>query len=147
MQAIADSLETTVKDFSKVFRELDETYWETAPAPGKWSPREILGHLVDSASNNLRRFIVCQYEQSPMIIYDQDAWVQSQAYREADTAELIELWRLLNLQLARTLRHIPADRYQATCDTGKESPALHTLSFLAADYLDHLAHHLRQICP
>ncbi len=147
MHTIADSLEAILADYTGRFRDLSESYWSTAPAPGKWSPREVLGHLVDSAANNLRRFVVGQYEQSPRIIYDQDAWVRSQAYREADTAELIELWRLLNLQLARTLRHIPADRYHATCDTGKEKPALHTLSFLAEDYLDHLLHHLRQVSP
>ena len=54
------------------------------PAPGKWSPKEIVGHLVDSASNNHERFVRARWTGDLVCpTYDQDAWVASQRYQEA----------------------------------------------------------------
>jgi hypothetical protein len=69
------------------------------PLPDKWSRKEILGHLVDSAQNNLRRFIVAQYEDSPNIVYRQEDWVAISRYQDYPTRHLIQIWSLLNLHI------------------------------------------------
>ena len=51
------------------------------PAPGKWSRKEILGHLIDSAVNNQARFVRAQLQDDLVFDgYDQDAWVRVQRY-------------------------------------------------------------------
>jgi hypothetical protein len=119
--------------------------WEHRPAPGKWSNKEIIGHLCDSAQINLQRFVRCTYEENFKLIYEQDEWVAAQHYQEMNVADLLQLWRLLNLQIARVLESYPADRLQTRCDSSKKETGLHTVEWLAQDYLVHLQHHLNQI--
>lgn len=119
--------------------------WESKPAPNKWSNKEIMGHLCDSAMINLQRFIRCTYEESFKLIYQQDEWVAVQRYQEMKMETLLEFWRLLNSQIARVLSQYPEDRWQIQCDSGRNAVALHTVEFLATDYVAHLQHHLIQI--
>ena len=58
--------------------------WESRPAPNKWSNKEIIGHLCDSAMINLQRFVRCTYEENFKLVYEQDEWVATQRYQEMD---------------------------------------------------------------
>jgi len=127
------------------FENISEAAWNDKPQPQKWSKKELLGHLIDSASNNIRRLIVAQYEQEVKIIYHQDEWVAYQNYQAADLAEIKSLWKLLNNQIVRIIENIPEEKLQNTCDTGKGKTELHTLSYFIEDYLVHLQYHLNQI--
>ncbi len=113
------------------------------PAPGKWSKKEILGHLVDSAANNHQRFIRARYEEVPFIVYDQDQWNALNYYHQTDKKELIAFWTLYNRHLVHLVKHIPAHELDKECHTGKIAPV--TLAWLIPDYLRHLEHHLLQI--
>jgi len=119
--------------------------WTNKPAPDKWSKKEIVGHLIDSAQINLQRFVRCTYQENFKLTYDQVEWVQAQRYQEADLSDLVVLWKLLNQQIVRVLINYPPDRLNAQCDNSKTTTALHTVEWLAQDYVDHLNHHLRQI--
>jgi hypothetical protein len=119
--------------------------WERRPASGKWSNKEIIGHLCDSAQINLQRFVRCTYEENFKLVYEQDEWVAAQHYQDMNVADLLQLWRLLNLQIARVLENYPVDRLQAKCDNNKKEVSLHTVEWLAQDYVIHLRHHLNQI--
>lgn len=119
--------------------------WSKKPSPTKWSKKEILGHLCDSAFNNMRRFIVTQYQQNDKIFYLQDDWVRIQDYQNTDVNNLITLWKLLNNQIAIIVESIPDYLLQNTCDTSKDEQQLYTLEFLMNDYVDHMNHHLSQI--
>jgi hypothetical protein len=119
--------------------------WERQPSPGKWSNKEIIGHLCDSAQINLQRFVRCTYEENFKLVYEQDEWVAAQHYQDMDVADLLQLWRLLNLQIARVLDKYPPDRWQIKCDNNKKEVSLHTVEWLAQDYVIHLRHHLNQI--
>jgi len=117
------------------------------PDNGKWSKKEILGHLVDSALNNMQRFIRVQYQDTPHIIYHQDDWVSLQHYQSLDRGRLVELWRQLNLQILHIWKNIPVDHLKRTCDTSKDENDIHDLEFLINDYVQHIEHHLRQFFP
>lgn len=119
--------------------------WETKPSPDKWSKKEIIGHLIDSAQINLQRFIRCTYEENFKLIYEQDEWVAAAHYQNADIKELLDLWILLNRQIIRVLGDYPLDRLSAVCDNDKNNVQLHTVEWLAADYVRHMQHHLGQI--
>ncbi len=114
--------------------------------PEKWSKKEILGHLIDSAINNLTRLIRGTYEKDFKHIYEQDNWVSIQRYQQSDVKDLIELWTQLNKQFVRVLNQYPNNRATAFCDTGKISPNMNTMERLASLYVKHLKHHIYQIC-
>ncbi|MGK7394321.1 MAG: DinB family protein [Candidatus Cyclobacteriaceae bacterium M3_2C_046] len=119
--------------------------WIEKPKPEKWSKLEILGHLIDSALNNHRRFLVSQYENSPKVVYQQHEWVHRQKYQQASPSDLIELWKLLNLQIIRLVGHMKSASYQFTCEVGNHESEIHSLAFLVEDYMVHMRHHLDQI--
>jgi DinB family protein len=127
------------------FKDITEQQWNYKAAPGKWSKKEILGHLIDSAMTNLRRFIFTQFEQNRNIIYLQDEWVTVQDYQNRKTEDIIQLWQSINFHIAHTIAIIPVSKMNNTCDTGKGKPELHTLEFLTTDYVIHMKHHLDEL--
>ncbi|MCC6461664.1 MAG: DinB family protein [Saprospiraceae bacterium] len=125
---------------------LPETSFTRRPAPDKWSPKEIIGHLVDSAQNNIQRFVRAQYEEQPVhILYRQNDWVALQHYQAYPAADLLSLWVLLNRHLAHIWRHMPPEAWAIPCRIGPSATETISLEDLAADYLRHLQHHLAQI--
>jgi DinB family protein len=143
MKAITHHLQNIVAGYSGKLGAIREAVYSAKPLPGKWSKKEVLGHLIDSAQNNIRRFVVAQYEDSPEIVYDQDKWVKIAGYHEYPSKDLVNLWRLLNLHICHILSNTSAEAAQRICDThGTEKQ---TIEWLAADYCNHLLHHLHQI--
>ncbi|MFY8035948.1 MAG: DinB family protein [Cyclobacteriaceae bacterium] len=148
MKNVVSELEYLVHTFSAQSAAMNESVLAAKENPGKWSKQEVIGHLIDSAENNLRRFICAQYEsQPPRIRYDQNFWVNANGYATAPAREVIENWKLINLKICRVLSNMPSENYQKTCDTGRDTPQLHTIEWLAIDYVKHLKHHLNQIIP
>ena len=125
------------------------------PAPGKWSPREIVGHLIDSASNNHQRFVRARFQDHLVFNgYEQERWVEAQQYQQAPWSELLTLWAAFNRHLARVMAATPAERRQRPQTTHNldqiafrpvpsGSPA--TLDYFMEDYVLHLQHHVDQV--
>ena len=61
LQTALQQLEKHIQEVPEKFKQLPAESILKKPAPGKWSKQEILGHLIDSAINNLKRFIDAQY--------------------------------------------------------------------------------------
>jgi hypothetical protein len=136
-------LNTAITDFLQT-RSLDDN-WDLKLAPDKWSKKEVIGHLIDSAQINLQRFVRCTYEENFKLVYEQDIYVAVQHYQDVDIKELLDLWILLNRQIIRVWENYPADRLTARCDNSKGEPNLQTVEWLANDYVEHLMHHLKTI--
>ena len=141
MKSTAAELEKLINLHLLNLKDIKEEEYSFKPSPAKWSKKEILGHLIDSAQSNIRRFIVAQYEENPFIKYNQDKWVSIANYQQWDTPDIINLWYLLNKQVSHILNNTPANMYNRTSQTD----ALHTIEWLAADYVKHLRHHLHVI--
>jgi hypothetical protein len=136
---LADAIDDLLK------ADLNAINWTYKTAPEKWSKKEIIGHLIDSAQINLQRFVRCTYQENFKLIYDQAEWVTAQHYQDADLNELLTLWKLLNFQIIRVLENYPPDRLNTQCDNNKDEISLHTVKWLAQDYVAHLKNHLKQI--
>jgi len=143
MKEIARNLEKTLMDF--LHTDLLSKNWTYKAGPNKWSKKEIIGHLIDSAQINLQRFVRSTYSENFTLTYDQVEWVDAQHYVSADIEELLELWRLLNRQIIRVLENYPTHRLQIQSDTGKTGVCYLTVELLAQDYVNHLNHHLKAI--
>jgi hypothetical protein len=155
-QKLGTSLKNTVeKAYQRLHKELDEASSSKAPAPGKWSPKQVIGHLVDSASNNHQRFVRANFKNDLCFAgYRQAEWVELQDYQHMDWQELLVLWRSFNLLIARVMEQTPAEILRAERQkhdldkiafyrvaTGQ--PA--TLAYFMEDYIIHLEHHLAQV--
>jgi hypothetical protein len=145
MHPVSSKILEIITTHAQNLQHLNEEEAAQRPAPGKWSTKEELGHLIDSAHNNLRRFIVTQYEEEPQIVYDQEEWVRVNNYNTQPVLQLARLWLLLNQQIAQVLDNMTDEAAQRKCNTGKDEPELHTLQWLAEDYVQHLLHHLHHI--
>jgi hypothetical protein len=155
MTAPEAQLRSDVADATPRLEAISDAAASVPRAPGKWSRKEIVGHLIDSASNNHERFVRAQFSDelisSP---YDQDEWVSAQRYRDAPWVELVSLWAHFNLHLARVIESIPReirDRRRARHNLHEvafhripaDEPA--TLEYFMRDYVAHIEHHLAQI--
>jgi len=141
MSDVSKELKQLISGYYVQLEKMDESEMDFKPGPARWSKKEILGHLIDSAQNNIRRFIVAQYEEQPEIVYQQDEWVRLNSYRNMESRTLIELWFLLNQQICHLLGHMNDAQFEKTCFTG----TVRTVDWLATDYIKHLRHHIHQI--
>lgn len=145
MQTLKIALRQRLTDVSRHWNTLSEDALRQRPAPGKWSKKEILGHLVDSAQNNIRRLTVGQYEAGAHIVYDQEVWVRAADYQTYHSDELLQLWVLLNQHFIRVMERLPEEKHAVLTNWGKTEPDYVSLDFVAEDYLRHLDHHVGQL--
>jgi hypothetical protein len=138
-----ERLEHLCDTIPSLLTSLTQEEYTNKREPTSWSKKEILGHLIDSATNNHQRFVRVQFEDSPTISYNQNEWNRSSHHEQIPMQQLISFWTAYNLFLIELLKHIPEESLLKTCNIGKESPV--TLAWIIQDYVRHLEHHLKQI--
>jgi len=141
MQTIINELEQIIARYTVQLNQMDEADLDVKPSPVKWSGKEYLGHLIDSAQSNIRRFVVAQYEERPFIVYDQEKWVAAAGYQNYPVKDLINLWVLINKHMVIILKNIR----EADLNREVQTQSIHSIQWLAADYNKHLLHHLHQV--
>ena len=141
---VATDLGRTVAQAKPMLLKLNNADTSLRPAPDKWSKKEILGHLLDSASNNHQRFVRATIQgELTFPGYDQERLVELQQFGEMDWGFLVDFWAAYNRFLAHVINSLPAKAAETTCNIGNNPPA--TLGWIAQDYVAHLKHHLNQI--
>lgn len=141
---IANSLLHTINLAVPLLCDIPEIVAAERLSRYKWSPKEIIGHLIDSAINNNVRFIRSQQISLLEIPgYTQEFWVKGQAWQFSSWQELIQLWAGMNRHLALTIRAIPAGALNNLISINEKEPV--TLQYVVTDYLHHLKHHLSQV--
>ncbi len=135
--------------------QISEAQSEEPRAEEHWSAKQIIGHLIDSATNNHERFVLAQMKDDLIFAgYDQNRWVQIQHYQQAPWSQLVDLWRAYNLHLLHIMSCTPVAKMNNRCtqhslqtiafEAINESETA-TLGHLMKDYIVHLQHHLNQI--
>ncbi|MBP6827787.1 MAG: DinB family protein [Saprospiraceae bacterium] len=144
MKQVAQHLQTAIDTARPRLLLLTETEAAQKSAPEKWSAKEIIGHLIDSAANNHQRFVRAQLGATDLQAYryTQNQWVSTQQYQSADWPSLVSLWYFYNTHLAHVVAAIQPEFTDRQLDVWDE-PA--TLAYVAEDYVRHLNHHLAQI--
>ena len=135
--------------------QISEAESEQPRAEDRWSSKQIIGHLIDSAANNHARFVLAQLKDDLLFPgYEQDGWVRVQKYQKASWPQLVDLWRAYNLHLLHVMAHASKEKLNTQCTLHtlqeiafKTVPASEpvTLEYLMKDYVVHLKHHLGQI--
>lgn len=152
---VLDDFRRTIEETSARLLSITEDESRVPLAEGKWSAKETIGHLVDSAANNHQRFVRAQFKDDLVFEgYAQDEWIRAQNYNEEPWPLLVGLWRHYNLHLAHVMAAAPEHsrtekrsrhNFQQIgfAPVSKDEPS--TLEHLMLDYIDHLKSHLRQI--
>jgi hypothetical protein len=113
--------------------------------PGAWTAREVLGHLIDSACNNHRRFVTGPLPDTARFDgYDGDAWVARQRYADEPWPLLVALWSAYNRHLVHVMQCTSPEEAARTA-LSPDGEGLVSVAFLMHDYVVHLQHHLDQI--
>jgi DinB superfamily len=155
MKDALEDFQRTIETAGARLRAIAETESARPKGADKWSARQILGHLIDSAANNHQRFVLAQLKDDLVFPgYHQADWVRVQHYDAAAWPQLVQLWESYNRHLLHVMTHTPPDKLQMPCtqhtldriawQTVKVSEPV-TLEYLMRDYIGHLQHHLRQI--
>lgn len=144
---VADQLESTVSAALSQLRALPDEAVSRRPAPDRWTVKEVIGHLIDSASNNHQRFVRAQFvgEEADFVFpkYEQSQWTGCQFYNDRPWGELLDLWATYNRHLAHVIRHVRPSALGVRCLIGPYEPV--TLGFLIEDYVVHLRGHLEKV--
>jgi len=135
-------LRRTIESEIPNLRALDSDRVSVHPkGPTSWSPKQELGHLIDSAANNHIRFVRAALEGGYRGLgYRQDEWVRIHGYQDLPWDFLVTFWFHYNALLADLVEHIPPDKLSAMCTIGDGEPA--SLGFVIEDYVRHMQHHL-----
>ena len=143
--AIAADLHAAVTEGLMLFAGIDEALSRERPKPDGWCAREVVGHLIDSACNNHRRFILGQTPGLPKFDgYDGDVWVTRQQYVDESWTDLVSLWAAYNRHLRHVIARTPAEHLRMSAiDPDGSGPV--TVGFLMQDYVGHIRHHLEQV--
>ncbi len=135
--------------------ELPDTKMAQPRKQGGWSRKEILGHLIDSASVNHQRIIEAQITGS--IVFDgyaHEDWVRLQGYRDMDWDELVTMWCAFNMQICSIIERITPQvvskphsehSYDRTAFRELAADEPSTLGYLIEDYFAHMRYHLDQV--
>ena len=157
MQTNGEILLSIIDQAAPEMKAIPESDARIERGPGKWSRIEIVGHLIDSANNNHRRFVLANFHDH--LIFDgyrQDEWVSIQDYQHQDWTWLIDFWANYNRLIAGLMDSVPDEvRLQPRKKHGLHKMAWQlvaedeptTLDYLMKDYIGHLEHHIIQVLP
>ncbi|PGS56480.1 DinB family protein [Bacillus sp. AFS041924] len=144
MNNLLNEFSSLIQTVPKIIISLSNTNYK--PSPTKWSKKEILGHLCDSATMNHKRFIdrLSSNDELTLELYKQNSWVEINDYQNNYTIEeILTLWTALNSRFINVLSTISEDQWKLQYKSQNEETV--TLSYLFTDYIDHMKHHLNQI--
>ena len=155
MDTWLDDFKQTIDSAAERLGQISETQSEVPRSEEGWSSKQIIGHLIDSATNNHARFVLAQLKDDLLFPgYEQNGWVRVQQYQNASWTQLIELWRAYNLHLLHIMSCTSKEKLSNLCTqhtlqtiafqpVSEKKPV--TLEYLMKDYVVHLKHHLGQV--
>ena len=155
MTEYIDSFVQIINNSSNLLLKISDESAAIKKSITKWSQKEILGHLIDSASVNYNRIInALSKDDLIFTTYPQNEWVELQSYNTRDWNELLELWKGLNLHIVELTKNIPIEKriqltnshnFDTICWEKVNKDQKSSLDYLIKDYIGHLEHHLKQI--
>ena len=144
MKEKARELEGLIGIFKKEFSNLDESLANVKLSEDKWTLKEIIGHLIDSASNNHQRFVRLQlYRDIEFPDYKRDEWLRIQNHRDMQFSDILTLFIYFNKLLANIISNVDEGSLQNKWNIAwDENSSFITLERLITHYISHMNTHL-----
>lgn len=139
-------LSAHIQQMPEIFKKFSEAELLHRAAAGKWSRKEILGHLIDSAINNLKRFTEIQFLPQPykVIPYRQNDLVIVNQYQDLPLEHLLNTWKALNQQIIYAVNNIPEEKLNYVLEP-YDIREVKNLAWIICDYVAHMEHHFKQL--
>jgi len=138
---ILELLKTQVEETCKLLKSRPETDGNHRYAPGKWTVKEMLAHLVDSERVFAYRALrIARGDQTPMEGFEQDDWVRGGSFAQRSLADLIEEFRSVRAATLSLLKYLPEDAWTRTGTANKNTVSVRALAYIIAG---HELHHRR----
>ena len=142
IETAIEQLNFLIERIPSMLIQISDEKMSAKPEPDKWSRKEIIGHLIDSATNNHHRIVLGQFEDIHIVGYDQNKWIKFSYYQDIDCEQIISFWTIYNRQLLEIVKRIPMESLKRQIQKGDNS---FTIEYLISDYVKHLEHHLKQV--
>ena len=144
MENIAKELDQLINVFRNDFSEIDEQISAYRISTDKWTLKEIIGHLIDSASNNHQRFVRLQLSEAlEFPDYKNGEWLEIQNYQNMSFAELLLLFYYYNKLIINIILNLDKKclehRWNVNWD---ENSTFITFESLLNHYVSHMRNHL-----
>jgi hypothetical protein len=138
-------LSNLIIEIEQYFNAQDDLAIKQKKDNNTWSKQEILGHLCDSAINNLKRFTDVQDATKPFVYftYNQNHLVAVNQYNELAKQHLIDLYKAINHQILVLFNAVSEDNMNIKFEYS--DGRIVTLKYVMNDYVDHMSHHLAQL--
>ncbi|HHV60808.1 MAG TPA: DinB family protein [Clostridiaceae bacterium] len=138
-----------IDEWEQKLLQLPEDLITRKRTPQSWSIKEIIGHLVDSASNNTHRIIHLQYQESPLKFPDyasfgnNDKWVEIQNYQDENWHDLVQLWKYSNIHIAHVIDNVSMEKLDNVWINALNKTI--SLRSMITNYVEHFKVHLKDI--
>lgn len=138
-----------IKELETILKSIDENIISIKTNEQNRTIKQIVGHLVDSASNNTHRIIHLQYQPTPLIFPDyanlgvNDKWIAIQDYNNYNWDDLIQLMKYTNIHITNVIKNIDSSKLQNKWISALKDQ--YTLEEMIIDYPLHFKIHLNQI--
>jgi len=144
MKDVYLELNSIINDFYNKYKGLDNEIASKRPGTDRWTLKEIVGHLIDSASNNHQRFVRLQIVDElifPGYGKDNSKWLEIEKYNELNFYDIISLWKQYNILIGNIIKETDEgklENYWIKSDGDKI-----TLKDLMIDYVRHMREHVK----
>jgi hypothetical protein len=111
--------------------------------------KQILGHLIDSASNNTHRVVHLQYQETPFLFPNyatfgnNDRWIAIQNYNGEEWSDLIQLWKYSYIHFCHVIKNVDVGKLENEWISGPDKNI--SLRSMINDFPRHLKLHLNEI--
>jgi len=149
LENISSDTKKLINELEEILKNIDENIISTKRNNQNRTIKQIVGHLVDSASNNIHRIIHLQYQPIPLIFPDyanlgvNDKWIAIQDYNNYNWNDLIQLMKYTNIHITNVIKNIDASKLQNKWISALKDQ--YTLEEMIVDYPLHFKIHLDQI--
>jgi hypothetical protein len=146
---ISNVIETLINEWEPKLSSLPQEVITQRRNSQNRTIKQIVGHLVDSASNNIHRVVHLQYQPSPVefpnyaTFGNNDRWIAIQNYQEETWTDLVQLWKFSMLHFCHVIRNADQSKLDNEWVAGPGRKI--SLQAMIVDFLPHLKLHLSEI--
>jgi hypothetical protein len=147
--AIAEEITALVNEWEPKLKSLPEAVLQEKQNSQNRTIKQIIGHMIDSASNNTHRVVQMQYRETPLRFHNyatygnNDRWIAIQNYQDENREILVQHWKYSHLHFAHVIQNIQPEKLNNTWFAGAGEKI--SLRSMVEDFPGHFKLHLSEI--
>jgi hypothetical protein len=132
---ICAALEKQLSLAVSLLREIPDSLIDYRYAPGKWTTREVVGHILDTDRIfGFRLMSFARGDANPLSGADQDLYVATGEFSRYPLSEWIEEYSLIRKSNIALIRHLPAEAWDRTGIMSGTEISVRAIAYLMAGH-------------